>query len=214
MKIAAMQPYLFPYLGYFQLIAVVDRFVVSDGYQYRRHGWINRNSILMHGQPHLFILPVRRASYRLPINQRYFMGRDDRERRLRNFAHAYGRAPHVEETLSLIEGIFGFSDLVVARFIDAALRRVCDNIKIRTPFTLSSALNLDPPLSGIGPGRFRRRPVTTSRYVTGHDGVRHLPVRRRQSRSSLCTTVSVKWRHTARSLSTVRQSGASSPSMK
>ena len=150
MIIAAMQPYLLPYLGYFQLIAAVDCFVVCDDYQYRRHGWINRNRILKRGQPHLVTLPVRRASHRLPINQRYFMDCEDRERRrrLKNFAHAYGRAPHVEETLSLIEGILGFSDLNVARFIDAALRRVCDHIRIRTPFTASSALNLDPALRG------------------------------------------------------------------
>ena len=45
MKIAIMQPYLFPYIGYFQLINSVDKFVVLDDVQYMKGGWINRNRI-------------------------------------------------------------------------------------------------------------------------------------------------------------------------
>ena len=46
MKLGIMQPYLFPYIGYFQLISAVDIWVVFDDVQYIRHGWVNRNRIL------------------------------------------------------------------------------------------------------------------------------------------------------------------------
>ena len=46
MKIAIMQPYLFPYIGYFSLIKNTDHFVFFDTPQYIRKGWINRNRII------------------------------------------------------------------------------------------------------------------------------------------------------------------------
>ena len=45
-KIAIMQPYFFPYIGYFQLINSVDEFIIYDNIQYTKGGWINRNQIL------------------------------------------------------------------------------------------------------------------------------------------------------------------------
>jgi hypothetical protein len=62
MKLAIMQPYLFPYLGYFQLLAAVDRFVVYDDVAFIRSGWINRNRILVDGRAFRFSVPVRDAS--------------------------------------------------------------------------------------------------------------------------------------------------------
>ena len=46
MKLGIMQPYFFPYIGYFSLIKYVDRFVFFDTPQYISHGWVNRNRIL------------------------------------------------------------------------------------------------------------------------------------------------------------------------
>jgi hypothetical protein len=45
MKIAVMQPYFFPYVGYFELIRSVDTFVFLTDVQFTRKGWINRNRI-------------------------------------------------------------------------------------------------------------------------------------------------------------------------
>jgi hypothetical protein len=56
MKIAIMQPYFFPYIGYWQLIHAVDRFVLFDDAQYIRHGWVNRNRILKPGGGWQYIL--------------------------------------------------------------------------------------------------------------------------------------------------------------
>ncbi|EES4554759.1 WbqC family protein, partial [Escherichia coli] len=52
MKLAIMQPYLFPYLGYYQLMSSVDKFIIYDDVSYIKNGWINRNRILVNGNAH------------------------------------------------------------------------------------------------------------------------------------------------------------------
>ena len=65
-----MQPYLFPYIGYFQLIHSVDEFVIYDNIKYTKKGWINRNKILSAGSPKLFTLPIKKDSDFLNVNER------------------------------------------------------------------------------------------------------------------------------------------------
>ncbi len=76
MKIAVMQPYLFPYIGYFQLIHVVDRFVIFDDVNYINKGWINRNRILVNNAPYLFTIPLIEASQNKAINDIEVDGND------------------------------------------------------------------------------------------------------------------------------------------
>lgn len=68
MKLAIMQPYLFPYLGYFQLIRAVDAFVVYDDVNFIKGGWINRNYILANSDRQLITLPLQGASHNKFIN--------------------------------------------------------------------------------------------------------------------------------------------------
>ena len=72
MKLGIMQPYIFPYIGYFQLIAVVDRFVVHDDVQWIKGGWINRNRILVNGQPHYITFPCKRGLLYLTLTSDTF----------------------------------------------------------------------------------------------------------------------------------------------
>jgi hypothetical protein len=62
MKLAIMQPYFMPYIGYFQLINSVDKFVIYDNIQYTKKGWINRNRILVNGNDQLITLPIKKDS--------------------------------------------------------------------------------------------------------------------------------------------------------
>ena len=62
MKLAIMQPYFFPYLGYFQLIHAADVFVIFDDVNYINKGWINRNNILVNGKTNLITLPLKEAN--------------------------------------------------------------------------------------------------------------------------------------------------------
>ena len=69
MKIAIMQPYFLPYIGYFQLINAVDKFVIYDDVNFIKKGWINRNNILVNGQPHLFSIALKDVSQNKLINE-------------------------------------------------------------------------------------------------------------------------------------------------
>ena len=62
MKLAIMQPYFMPYIGYFQLINLVDKFVFYDDVTFIKQGWINRNQILINDQAKLFSVPLSNAS--------------------------------------------------------------------------------------------------------------------------------------------------------
>ena len=70
MKLAIMQPYFFPYIGYFQLIKSVDEFVIYDNIQYTKKGWINRNRILVNGTDYLISLPLKKDSDYLNVVDR------------------------------------------------------------------------------------------------------------------------------------------------
>ena len=69
MKIAVMQPYFIPYIGYWQLINAVNTFVIYDDVNYIKRGWINRNRILVDGESHYFNIPVTGASQNKKINE-------------------------------------------------------------------------------------------------------------------------------------------------
>jgi hypothetical protein len=150
MKLAIMQPYLFPYLGYFQLIKVVDIFVIHDDVQYIKGGWINRNRILLNHQAHLFSFSIKKAPAHLNINQRNFG--DDfvtrKKRFLEKIRFAYCNAPYYSRTMNLIKEILDYQELNVSLFIINSLKRLCMAINILTPFCLSSELNKNQYLKG------------------------------------------------------------------
>lgn len=101
-----MQPYLFPYIGYFQLIKAVEHFVVLDDVTFIKRGWINRNRVLAEGEPLIFTVPVSGASSRVEI-QRIEVSSPQygrwRAKFLRTLDHNYHAAPHYDETLPLVE---------------------------------------------------------------------------------------------------------------
>ena len=69
MNLAIMQPYLFPYIGYFQLIKSVDVFILYDDVNFRKQSWINRNKISLNGREHFFTLPCKGISSNKKINE-------------------------------------------------------------------------------------------------------------------------------------------------
>ena len=69
-RVAVMQPYFLPYVGYFQLIASVDKFIIYDNIKYTKKGWINRNRLLAGGTDQLFSLPLRSGSDSLQVRDR------------------------------------------------------------------------------------------------------------------------------------------------
>ena len=70
MKLGIMQPYFFPYIGYWQLMNAVDKYVVYDNIEYEKGGWINRNRILVDGHDKYITLPLKKSSDYLDIKEK------------------------------------------------------------------------------------------------------------------------------------------------
>ena len=138
MIIAVMQPYLFPYLGYFQLARSVDHFVFLDDVAYIKKGFINRNRILLGGQPFTFSIAVERASQNRKIDEHRFSGAFDTF--FQQLRHAYHRAPFFHEVLALVEAVGRTPERNVARKNAAAVRAVFDYLQL--PFSSQFASSL------------------------------------------------------------------------
>lgn len=69
MKIALMQPYFLPYIGYFQLINAVDTFIFCDDVPFIKGGFINRNNILVNGEKYRFTIPVQHVHFNTTIRE-------------------------------------------------------------------------------------------------------------------------------------------------
>jgi hypothetical protein len=148
LKLAIMQPYFLPYIGYFQLIAAADMFVVYDKIKYTKKGWINRNRMLLNGTDTVFSLPVKKGSDSLDVIERELAADFDRDKLLAQFAGAYRRAPQFAPTLPLLERIVRFDDTNLFRYIQHSLSAVCDHLQIETRLVASSALPFDNELKG------------------------------------------------------------------
>ena len=135
MKIAIMQPYLFPYLGYFQLINAADKFAIYSHVQYIKKGWINRNKILVNNHEKLFSFSIRKASYTDTIKEKYFDANIKTEfsKFLIMLHFSYKKALFFYETYNLIEEILNYDDFNVSNFILNSLHKICGYLNIQTP---------------------------------------------------------------------------------
>ncbi len=142
--VAMMQPYLFPYLGYFQLIAISDVFVLGDDLQYVKGSWMNRNRVLVNGQPKLITFPLKKGRQAESVNQRWLC--DDFEREadalLRMLERCYAKAPQREQVLPLLRDILHYPERNLALFTENSIRRLCAYLDIETPIHCGSSLGL------------------------------------------------------------------------
>jgi hypothetical protein len=146
---AIMQPYFFPYIGYFQLMKAVDVFVFYDDAQYMKGGWINRNRILVNGGPSWLTLPIRRASVTLPINQRHYLLDGGEisaiQQRLRD---SYEEAPAYVASFPMLSELLNFEDSNVAAYNKHLLAVLASRLDIKCRFVASSELDKTPGLKG------------------------------------------------------------------
>ena len=149
-RVAIMQPYLFPYIGYFQLINSVDEFIIYDDVQWIKSGWINRNRILSNGDPIYFTLPVKKGHIDTLIFQKEFV--DDIEKSkneiLKQLTYSYKDAPYYHDTYALIEKCFNYETLHVSDFLINTLRVCTEYLKITTELSISSHIDKTEGLRG------------------------------------------------------------------
>jgi hypothetical protein len=136
MKVAIMQPYLFPYIGYWQLIQAVDIFVIYDDVNYILSGWINRNYILERGSRKLFTLETRGASPNKLINQISVGGNN--EKLIKTLYQNYKKAPYFDATMSLLSDLIMNNEKNLARYVSNTIRKTCSYLMIETKLVVSS----------------------------------------------------------------------------
>lgn len=146
MKVAIMQPYFMPYIGYFQLIAAVDLFVLYDNIKYTKKGWINRNRYLRHGAAAVFSLPLKDDSDFLDVRQRTISDSFDRRSLLNRIAQAYRSAPMFAEVFPVIEAVVLRDEPNLFRYIHHSLTVLLGYLGIPTRIVVSSDVPIDHSL--------------------------------------------------------------------
>lgn len=146
MRLGIMQPYFLPYIGYFQLIAAVDQFIVYDNIKYTKKGWINRNRFLQNGKDAMFSLSLKKDSDSLDVCERELATDFDRERLLNQLRGAYRRAPHFEQTFPLIEQVVRYPEPNLFLFLYNGIAQVCAHLGITTKIIVSSEVDIDHQL--------------------------------------------------------------------
>lgn len=145
MKLVIMQPYFFPYAGYFDLIHRVDKWVVFDTPQYIRHGWVNRNRIL-HPQSswQYIVVPLKRHSRDTPINQIQTASHQDWQGKIiGQLGHYKKKAPFYGETIDLVERALSSKETSLSRLNVSILQTVCQTLEITFNYCYSSEMSLD-----------------------------------------------------------------------
>lgn len=145
MRVAIMQPYFFPYIGYFQLINSVDKFIIYDNIEYTKKGWINRNKILVNGKDQLITLPIKKDSDYLTVVQRKLSDswEKDKNKMLNIIKSSYSKSPHFEKVFCLISECLNNSENNLFKFIYDSIIIINRYLEIKTKIIISSTLDLD-----------------------------------------------------------------------
>ena len=148
MTIGIMQPYFMPYIGYWQLMAAVDRYVVYDNIQYSKGGWINRNRMLQNGKDVLFTIPLKKDSDYLDVCQREISSNFDQQKLLNQIVQNYRKAPFFEEIYPIIHQCVICDEVNLFNYIFYSLIQIRKILKIESDLIVSSQLPINHDFKG------------------------------------------------------------------
>ena len=171
MRLAIMQPYFMPYIGYFQLIAAVDLFIVYDNIKYTKKGWINRNRMLQNGKDVTFSLPLKSDSDYLDVRERELAGDFNRDKLLNQLKAAYRRAPYFDQTFPLVERIVRHDEANLFRYLHHSIVKTCEHLGIATEIRISSEMAVNHDLKSQDKVLALCEAVCANTYVNTMGGV-------------------------------------------
>ncbi|BBO17717.1 WbqC family protein [Candidatus Brocadia pituitae] len=149
MTIAIMQPYFFPYIGYWQLIHAVNRFVICDDVNYITGGWINRNRILINGDPAYITMPLSHASQNKHICRISLLpGPVWQNQMVKSIEHAYRRAPFFAVVFPVVERLIRHEAENLSDYLTYQLQTMVTFMGINTEFVMTSRCYKNAHLSG------------------------------------------------------------------
>src|SRR5690606_15473017 len=141
MKIAVMQPYIFPYIGYFQMVNAVDKFVFYDDVNYIKQGWINRNKILVSNKDYLFTVPLEKASSFALINETLINNLQYdkwKKKFLLTLEQSYKKAPFYCDVIQEITQVIEKEYRTIDGIAIASIKSISQYLGLDTEFVLSS----------------------------------------------------------------------------
>ncbi|MBV8389754.1 MAG: WbqC family protein, partial [Mucilaginibacter sp.] len=145
MRLGVMQPYFFPYLGHFALIANCDKWVVFDVTQYTPKSWMTRNRILHPVQGWNYIsVPLNNSSISIRTHEARISSFSDLQKSIEGkMSHYRKRAPYYSEVMKLVDAVFCIPTDSLVQLDVKALQAVCNYIEIPFNYVVASALDLD-----------------------------------------------------------------------
>lgn len=166
---AVMQPYLFPYLGYYQLVNSVDKFVFYDDVNFIKRGYINRNNILSNGKGVRFTLPVPGATQNKKINE--FSFSSDVKKLLTTIKQSYARAPYFGDVYPIIEKVLTQDDRSVTNLCKNSIISVFEYLQINKEFFVSSELDYPRETSAAEKLINISKKLECNKYINSPGGV-------------------------------------------
>ena len=148
MKLGIMQPYLFPYIGYFQLINAVDQWIAFDNIQFIDKGWINRNRILHPDQSKKWqyvTLPLSKKGQFDKICDISIKSDIDWRSQILGKLSIYKnfKAPYYDQTVKLVKEVFNTNEINLSKFNVRSIKLICNYLNIRTKIDIQSEMNLN-----------------------------------------------------------------------
>ena len=157
-----------PYIGYWQLMKAVDRYVVYDDVNFIKRGWANRNNILLNGEPYMFSVALSGASQNKLFNEIDII--DDFGKLKKTLYYAYNKAPYYEKTMQLLDEILDFPDKNLARFLYHSFSVILNYLDVQTELIMSSSVNKDNSLKGQDKILDICRVLQADRYINAIGG--------------------------------------------
>ena len=149
MKFAIMQPYFFPYLGYWQMFSAVDKFVIYDDVNFIMRGYINRNSILVNGEAHLFSIPLEKPSQnKLIKDTKLKFDTKSRENFLKTITMAYKKASYFSTFYPILCDIIYKDTNDLTTFIKHSFEKIKEYLGLNTQILMSSEIEKDEKIRG------------------------------------------------------------------
>lgn len=149
MKLGIMQPYFFPYIGYWQLLNAVDEYVVYDDVNFIKGGWINRNRILVGNEIKYFNVPMIGASSYKKINEiEVDMNPGIRNKLIRTIEINYFKAPYYDKAFEVFRKVVTQEESNLARYLYYSIEAICEYLGITTKLLISSEINKNNCLKG------------------------------------------------------------------
>ena len=149
MKVAIMQPYFLPYIGYWQLIHAVDKFVILDDVQYITKGWVNRNKIIVNGKENWITIPLKNANRNRMINEIEICDKSLWLPKFeRSIKYNFKNSIFFKEIYELIDCILNNEENNLSKFLLNSISSICNYLEINTDILVSSSCSPKRELKG------------------------------------------------------------------